>query len=244
MSTRQKEILISVMAFAIIVGGGYTFLKSTTSIGVPRNSADPFICSPLYKYPEVWACGMQQETRFIYPVKVYNGAGELIQIVPVEKLIEEMFKETKPRAKVQKVIGKCNCAQCGDLFEKTTTRQRFCKTKNPQCHLVWAKATKTAKRRANTNTKNCKTCKKDFITHIKKKLYCNDPCKNPKRTTLSPRVVECAICYKTFTTTRANSRFCGTPCDFTLNRSKKNKAQTRLRRRKCTKIAHSAESGT
>ena len=61
MSTGQKEILIAVMAFAIIVGGGYTFLKSTTSIGVPRNSADPFICSPLYKYPEVWACGMQQE---------------------------------------------------------------------------------------------------------------------------------------------------------------------------------------
>ena len=61
MSTRQKEILISVMASVIIAGGVYTLLKSTMSVGVPKNSADPFKCQTLYTYPKVWACGMQQE---------------------------------------------------------------------------------------------------------------------------------------------------------------------------------------
>jgi len=54
MSTRQKEILISVIAFAIIAGGVYRVMKSTMSTGVPKNSADPFKCQTLYSYPKVW----------------------------------------------------------------------------------------------------------------------------------------------------------------------------------------------
>ena len=183
------------------------------------------------------------EPRFIYPVKVYNGAGDLTRTVPVEELIEEMFKEFKPRARKQKVIGEGKCAQCGDLFGKTRKKQRFCKTKTPDCQALWANAQKKAKREAKTITKNCKTCKKDFTTHIQIKVYCNNPCKAPNKMARPPRTVECAICYKTYTTSRHNSRFCGKPCDATLLRSVKNKRQTQLRN-ECTKSAHSVENGT
>ena len=71
MSTGQKEILIAVMASVIIAGGGYTLLKSTMSVGVPKNSAAPFKCRTLYKYPKVWACGMQQEGSPEFTVDMY-----------------------------------------------------------------------------------------------------------------------------------------------------------------------------
>ena len=35
------------------------------------------------------------EPCFVYPVKVYNGAGELMRTIPVKELIDEMFKEFK-----------------------------------------------------------------------------------------------------------------------------------------------------
>ena len=180
----------------------------------------------------------QAGTCFVYPVKVYNGAGELIRTVPVKELIDEMFKDPKPRK--QRVLGHANCACCGDRFGKVRERQRFCKI---DCQRQWARDDKKAKRRAKTVTKNCKTCEKDFITHLKTKVYCNDPCQSPKKMVRPPRTVECAICYKTYTTSRHNSRFCGKPCDATLLRSVKNKRQTQLRN-ECTKSAHSVENGT
>ena len=71
MSTRQKEILISGIAFAIIAGGLYRVMKSTMSTGVPKNSADPFRCQTLYSYPKFWVCGMQQEGSPGFTVDMY-----------------------------------------------------------------------------------------------------------------------------------------------------------------------------
>ena len=177
-------------------------------------------------------------TCFVYPVKVYNGAGELMRTIPVKELIEEMFKDPKPRK--QRILSHANCACCGDRFGKVRERQRFCKI---DCQRQWAREDKKAKRRAKTVTKNCKTCEKDFITHIKTNVYCNDPCKAPPRGLRPLRTVECAICYKIYKTTRANSRFCGKPCNATLLRSSKNKRQTQLRN-EWMKSAPSVESGT
>jgi len=89
------------------------------------------------------------ESCFVYPVKVYNRAGELTRTIPVKELIDEMFKEFKP--KKQRILSHANCAYCGDRFGKVRERQRFCKI---DCQRQWARDDKKAKRRAKTVTKN------------------------------------------------------------------------------------------
>jgi hypothetical protein len=185
------------------------------------------------------------EPHFIYPVKVYNGAGELTRIVPVEELIHDIYKEFKPRARKQPIVGHANCAYCGDRFGKVRKKQRFCKEQVPDCQQQWTKADKKDKREAKTVTRNCRTCKKDFTTHRHTKVYCNDPCKSANKAVPPVRTVECAICYKIYKTTRHNSRFCGKPCDSAKLRRSKNKRQTQIKNVKieCMKTARSVESG-
>jgi hypothetical protein len=76
MSTRQKEVLILAIAFAIIAGGFYAAMKSMMSTGVSKDYADAFECHMLYSYPKVWACGYVTDTGITLDRFYYNKEGE------------------------------------------------------------------------------------------------------------------------------------------------------------------------